>query len=231
MVEANPDWGNDSDDDWGAGDDDMGANDDEMDEWNNWEDNDVDVDFEQPELTNQGSSYNEIYSTKKRNDVKFYGKAQIEVIIRQRIEKLVDEMGISDDMARALLIKNEWSDGLAYKAFTEDENYIFNTFKFNLGENEIPTGNAEILCPVCFCEYPPAEFTFLPDCGHGLCTYCYTGYLTSKAGDGVESVQTTCPERGCNMIVPERLFRELIDVDLYNRYKDFLVKSFVDLSK
>ena len=76
MVEANPDWGNDSDDDWGGGGDDWGAGDDEMDEWDNWEDDqvDVDVDFEQPELTNQGSSYNEIYSTKKRTDVKFHGK-------------------------------------------------------------------------------------------------------------------------------------------------------------
>ena len=50
MVEANPDydWDND-DDDWGAGNDD-----DAMDDWDNWEDDqvDVDVDFEQPELTN-----------------------------------------------------------------------------------------------------------------------------------------------------------------------------------
>ena len=59
------------------------------------------------------------------------------MILRQRIEKIVDEMGVSDDLARVLLIKNEWNDGLAYKAFTEDENYIFNTFKFELGENEI----------------------------------------------------------------------------------------------
>ena len=72
MVEAYPDWDNDGDDDdWGAGGDDN-----EMDEWDNWEDDqvDIDVDFEQPELTNQASSFNEIYSTKKRNDVKFYGK-------------------------------------------------------------------------------------------------------------------------------------------------------------
>ena len=33
------------------------------------------------------------------------------------------------------------------------------------------------------------------------------------------------------MIVPERLFRDLVDIELYNRYKDFLVKSFVDLSR
>ena len=38
MVEANPDWDDDGDDDWGAGDDDWGAGDDDMDEWNNWED-------------------------------------------------------------------------------------------------------------------------------------------------------------------------------------------------
>ena len=94
----------------------------------------------------------------------------------------------------------------------------------------MPT-SGDILCPVCFCDYPANEFVHLPDCGHGLCSYCYTGYLTSKVGDGVECALTTCPERGCNMIVPERLFEELLDQRLYQRYKKFLINSFVDLSK
>lgn len=102
-------------------------------------------------------------------------------------------MGVTEDLGRALLLKNEWNHQLAIKSFTEDYDYISKTFGFEIGTNPIPEGDGEVCCPVCFCDYPLNEFTHLEDCGHGLCTYCYTGYLSSKAGDGVESVLTTCP--------------------------------------
>ena len=108
-------------------------------------------------------------------------------------------------MCRAFLLKNGWNADLAIKSFTSEFDYIETTFGFEIGANEVPT-SGDIFCPVCFCDYPANEFVHLPDCGHGLCSYCYTGYLTSKVGDGVECALTTCPERGCGMIVPERLF-------------------------
>ena len=134
-------------------------------------------------------------------------------------------------MSRALLLKNQWNSNLAIKSFTEDYDYVSKTFGFEIGAKEIPTGPGDICCPVCFCDYPLAEFVHMPDCAHGLCMYCYTGYLTSKVGDGVECALTVCPERGCNMIVPERLFQELLEPALFKRYQNFLMKSFVDLSK
>ncbi len=117
--------------------------------------------------------------------------------------------------------------------FAEDYDYVSKTFGFEIGANELPKGNenGEVLCPVCFCDYPLSEFVHMPDCAHGLCEYCYAGYLQSKVTDGVESVMATCPERGCNMIVPERLFRQLLEPEEVNRYMGFLIKSFVDLSK
>ncbi len=71
----------------------------------------------------------------------------------------------------------------------------------------------------------------MPDCMHGLCTYCFTGYAESKVTDGVEAVLSVCPEEKCLMIVPERIFHQLLDAEKFARYKDFLAKSFVDLSK
>lgn len=134
-------------------------------------------------------------------------------------------------MARALLLKNEWNSDLAIRKFSEDYDYISKTFGFEIGANPVPEGTDDILCPVCFCDYPPNEFIFMPDCGHGLCNYCFPGYLQSKVGDGVESVLSVCPDAKCNMIVPERLFQQLCEPASYNRYKEFLSKSFVDLSK
>ena len=147
----------------------------------------------------------------------------------RRILQIEENIGLSEDMCRALLLKNEQRADLAIKAFTRDLDYVEKTFGFEIGANEVPT-TGDVLCPVCFCEYPVDEFVHLPDCGHGLCTYCYTGYLTSKVGDGTECVVTTCPDSACKMIVPERLFKQLLDQTLYARYHDFLEQSFVDLS-
>lgn len=131
-----------------------------------------------------------------------------------------------------MLLKNEWNADLAIRRFAEDYDYVSKTFGFEIGAIEVPKDpSVEICCPVCFCDYPLAEFVHMKDCGHGLCAYCYSGYLTSKVTDGVESVLTTCPERGCNMIVPERLFREHLGPGLLDRYLGFLTKSFVDLSQ
>ena len=150
--------------------------------------------------------------------------------MQDRINKIIDEGGFSDDMARALLLKNNWNSGKAIKSFIEDMDYIRNTFGFEIGENEPPSGDQEITCTVCYCDYPPAEFCFLPDCGHGLCNICYTGYLASKVGDGQEAVVTPCPEHKCNMIVPERMFQELLNQEQYARYRELLANSFVNLS-
>lgn len=42
----------------------------------------------------------------------------------QRIDTVVDELGLSDDMARALLIKNEWNPDLAVGKFCQDADYV-----------------------------------------------------------------------------------------------------------
>ena len=66
----------------------------------------------------------QIYSTKERRDVKFYDFEDIRPSIMQRIDTVVDELGLSDDMARALLIKNEWNPDLAVGKFCQDADYV-----------------------------------------------------------------------------------------------------------
>ena len=65
---------------------------------------------------------------------------------------------------------------------------------------------AVILFVIAYAFVMLEEFTHLPDCGHGLCNYCYAGYLQSKVSDGVECALTVGPEQKCGMVVPERLF-------------------------
>ena len=76
----------------------------------------------------------EIYSTRKRKDITFVEASKIRELLNNRVEMLIDQMGVSEDLARAMLLKNEWNHDLAIKNFCENPNYIKETFGFELGD-------------------------------------------------------------------------------------------------
>lgn len=57
-------------------------------------------------------------------DIQFVSAQTIQKILDQRIAQISDQAGFSDDMCRALLLKNEWNSDLVIKSFTEDFDYI-----------------------------------------------------------------------------------------------------------
>ncbi len=116
-------------------------------------------------------------------------------------------MGLSESLASALLSKHGWSVNVAQEMFLNDPDHVENLFKFRLGE-QIAI-NSESVCPCCFCQED--GYIRIDDCGHFMCVDCYKGYLTQKVGEGVESVLTVCPDDKCNMIVPECLFKQLLN--------------------
>ena len=71
----------------------------------------------------------------------------------EQIEKVKDDLGVSDDLARALLMKNKWSADKAIQAILTDPDYIEKTFKFTLNDKEEECKSADQTCGVCFCEY------------------------------------------------------------------------------
>ena len=67
---------------------------------------------------------------------------------------MAEELGVSENLARALLIKNGWGRQEAIDALVSDPDYIFKTFRFDLstGNKKANLGNSEFTCPVCFCD-------------------------------------------------------------------------------
>jgi ariadne-1 len=70
----------------------------------------------------------------------------------------------------------------------------------------------------------------MDDCSHILCEECFTQYLQTKVAEGVESVFTICPDQKCNMIVPPKLFKELLPKGSYDKYVGYLCQTFISLS-
>ena len=126
------------------------------------------------------------------------------------------------------MVRNKWSSEKAIQAFVSDPDYVEKTFKFTLGQ-EVEKDGDENLCGVCFCEYGDDEWVKIDVCGHGLCTYCFTGYLESKTKDGKEALFTYCPDEKCNMLVPQHIFGYLLDQNQYQRYMKFVCDSFIDM--
>jgi hypothetical protein len=85
----------------------------EIDEDEKWDDYDPeDMDFgETPALATQKSTGQNIFSTKENSITFKYKMMSIGDIMREReskISELVDMMGLSEDLASALLLKHNW---------------------------------------------------------------------------------------------------------------------------
>ena len=106
----------------------------------------------------------------------------------------MDDMGITQDLAFAMLVKNGWNLEQSKEAFGSDFDYIQNTFKFELGANGQEDNGEPFLCIVCFDEYEPEQVIRMPDCGHALCEGCYGYHLEAKLSMGPEVVYSICPD-------------------------------------
>eukprot|EP01091_Cochliopodium_minus_P014375 TRINITY_DN4874_c0_g1_i3.p1 TRINITY_DN4874_c0_g1~~TRINITY_DN4874_c0_g1_i3.p1 ORF type:complete len:423 (-),score=119.60 TRINITY_DN4874_c0_g1_i3:42-1310(-) len=78
-------------------------------------------------------------------------------------------------------------------------------------------------CPICF---DTSTLTSLP-CGHKYCLTCWEDYLSREVS--VKKNKIICPGKGCNMVIDEIIVLQLLgDEEEEQRYKDSLIKSFVD---
>ena len=56
-------------------------------------------------------------------------------------------------------------------------------------------------------------------------------HLEENMKSGPEAIFTTCPMQGCKIIVPESFFKELLSPKMFERYKYYFKKSFIDKQK
>lgn len=82
-------------------------------------------------------------------------------------------------------------------------------------------------CPVCYCE---VDTHVGMECGHKLCEECFTEYLKNAVQSGPDSIFTTCPERGCKLLVSESIFKRLVDSEMLDKYNYYFRKAYVDMN-
>mmetsp|Transcript_21929 Transcript_21929/g.40003 ORF Transcript_21929/g.40003 Transcript_21929/m.40003 type:complete len:539 (-) Transcript_21929:2760-4376(-) len=141
------------------------------------------------------------------------------------IENVSDRLGLSYSQAGALLCRYEWNPSLVCQKVTDGrgvEDVLLSRTK------TICLSNDERTCHLCYVDYPAKQLRGL-ECSHFFCLDCYQGYLEDKVKTaGIECIFSTCPEAGCPLIVGEDLFKTLLPPALYTKYKNYIIRSYVE---
>ncbi|KXS19377.1 hypothetical protein M427DRAFT_52815 [Gonapodya prolifera JEL478] len=83
------------------------------------------------------------------------------------------------------------------------------------------------VCDVC-CADDDDLLSLALSCGHRFCVGCYGHYVETKIKDEGESRRIQCMQRGCGVIVDEKTVEQCVGKDVLAKYKDLLLRTFVD---
>jgi hypothetical protein len=87
----------------------------------------------------------------------------------------------------------------------------------------LPTESVE--CGVCFMEYGGDEVVHA-FCGHYFCMECYRGYIEASSANEMTGLK--CMEPKCGRVLPDAVFRKVLDDERYGRYKALCLQDFCD---
>ena len=68
-------------------------------------------------------------------------------------------------------------------------------------------------------------------CDHKFCSDCYRGYVVNAVGTGPACILLNCPEHKCDEALPSTLFEKLCDEKSLKRYRQFVLRHYVEQSK
>lgn len=68
---------------------------------------------------------------------------------KKRIAQIIDEIGLSETLARALLLKFEWNSSLVINKFLDDPDLLKKQFNVDLAHTQ-SNNTPDFYCPVCY---------------------------------------------------------------------------------
>ena len=143
------------------------------------------------------------------------------------------DIGISPELARALLLTNGWGRKESIEAMARDPEYVKNKFKFDPEEAKAAViANSKVAgfdCGVCYCECEAKDQIQINECSHRACSECFADYCKAKLAGGSNSVYSFCVE--CKFIIPEEIFQKTLTAEEYKKYQQYLRKSYIDMNQ
>lgn len=154
------------------------------------------------------------------------------------ITEFIDQTCVDRDEAIIALIDYKWNldkinddwyndvDGNRRKfGIDQDENSVK-----QLAKEKVKSGTN--FCLIC---YSPVDNKSKKDwyalkCGHVFCNDCWKDFIVNKLDDYFCCLYSTCPQKGCNLKVPESQFAKSLKGDKANneRYEKIVLRNFTE---
>ncbi len=140
---------------------------------------------------------------------------------------------LSKSDASILLRYYQWNKRLLQEEWFDDPDRV--RAKAGLMEHDVSdvsTPSSTLVCPICWNNFPKRDMLSLK-CGHKSCQQCWIDYMEDEISKGIQCVTSKCPYHGCVEAIPEDFFDRIMKSrpKSLNRYKEYLLKAFVDYNK
>lgn len=149
---------------------------------------------------------------------------------RDLIEGVRELLGLSSSAAAAALLRYfKWNrERLSAAYFANPEKTLRDVGMGSLALEVPPPGAPHIFtCKVCF-EDVPMDTTFALGCGHRYCHQCWADDLEHQVASGPNCVFAHCMAPKCTELCHEECFKRIVSPALFERYREFLHRSFID---
>jgi hypothetical protein len=93
-----------------------------------------------------------------------------------------------------------------------------------------PQAADSVLCRICYNDKDTSEIVTLP-CGHFFCSSCVNDFMEYEVQTGAGCTALQCPSPKCNCKLPESLVRSFAPPHCYQKFCDFMLRSFVEINR
>jgi len=143
------------------------------------------------------------------------------------ISQLLD---LSDDVSQILLAKFRWDKERLIDGYYANPEKIMTDAGLQFSSNLNATISSSTTCAICGDQVEPQDAYGL-GCKHLFCNTCYGMYLLTAVNDGPSCTKSDCPAHMCKEIVPSSAFQKLVSKEVFDKYRVYCIRNFIDTSK
>lgn len=146
-----------------------------------------------------------------------------------------DSYGLSQEEATLILIYFQWSKDSFDLNWWDKQDEIKNKSGITISKKseellkkqKIPDSTK--MCLVCYCD---GELESLA-CKHNFCSFCWRDYLKVKTEDFLVSLSSTCLQKDCPLIIPEKFFYKYLSNDKseISNFQKSVTRNFINTNK
>ncbi|TPX35437.1 hypothetical protein SmJEL517_g02127 [Synchytrium microbalum] len=158
-----------------------------------------------------------------------HSRAAIEKTQQKEISLVAGILGCADQHAATLLRYFKWNKDKLMEKYMDNPVAISAAAGVILDSTKQPRyiPLKGFVCDVC-CNDEDGLQTLALSCNHRFCRDCYEQYLTQKICEEGESRRIQCMATSCKLIVDEKTVEMVVKPQVYTRYRELLMRTYVD---